>query len=549
MKATMRIALVTLTVICLSLVAMPRQASAHPMGNFTINQYSALTIGSDRVDVFYVVDMAEIPAFQELGTIRAGAIRSDGSVSLTAQEHDSYAAKKGAELAKGLSLSLGGQPLQLSVIKRALSFPPGAGNLPTLRLEISLSAPLSGAASGSLAYSDSNYEERIGWKEVIANGAQGTALQNSSVPTTDRSNALHSYNPDLLKTPPSVTTASISFAPGAAASSGAAPALGQTQPAGNSDVMAWAESRRDALTDLISQKELPVGAFLVALLVALGFGAGHALSPGHGKTLVAAYLVGSKGTPRHALLLGLTVTVSHTIGVFALGIVLLMAANISGTVLYQWLPFLSGLGVAFMGITLFVQRQRVWRRAHATASADLVHSHAGHAHSHDSHTHDHDHDHEHTHSHDLGHDHDHQHTDDHTHDNDHDASVPHKHGLFGRTHTHLPGDSEKVTMGNLLTLGIAGGIIPCPSALVVLFAAVAFHKIALGLTLIVAFSVGLAAVLTGIGLLVVYGRGMVTRINFNRGFVGVLPMISALLLTGGGLLLAYNALTSSFVIR
>jgi ABC-type nickel/cobalt efflux system permease component RcnA len=545
------------------------------MGNFTINQYSALTVGSDRVDLLYVVDMAEIPAFQELGTIRP-----DHSTGLTQAERDAYTTSKSAELLKGLSLSVDGNPLQLSVTKSVLSFPSGAGGLPTLRLEISLTAP-TGAQRGTLQYSDANYKERTGWREIIANPAKGTALSNSSVPTTDRSNALRNYSPDLLQTPPNVTSATVAFAPGAA-SPGSQQAA--TQPK-DITALSWAQGRADALTDLIAQKELPLGAFLLALLIAFAFGAGHALSPGHGKTVVAAYLVGSKGTPWHALLLGITVTISHTIGVFLLGLVVLYAADyILPEQLYPWLGFTSGMLVAIMGVALFVQRFRAWRRADASrgkaanggipaslrslfaarrqlafqpaeASAQAAYSPHDHEHEHHFHAHPSDHHHD---------DHDHDHGHDHNHPHDHDHSdiafttqnsklktqnSTHKHGPFSRPHSHLPADGQKTSLRSLLALGIAGGIIPCPSALVVLLVAIASHRVALGLVLILAFSFGLAAVLTGIGLLMVFSRSLLNRFNFAGGILGRIPMLPAVTVACLGLLIAYEALKTGGILR
>lgn len=575
MKITTRLTLAALLVTCLAFFAAPRPASAHPLGNFTINQYSALTVGQDKIDILYVVDFAEIPAFQELGTIRP-----DHSTDLTQAERDTYLSAKSTELVKSLSLSIDGKPLQITVDKTSLSFPSGAGGLPTLRIEMNLSAR-TGGQQGTLQYKDSNYNERIGWKEIIANPAPGTALQNSSVPTTDRSDALRTYNPDFLQTPPAVTEATLLFSPGSASESGSTSNTVQAE-AGSATALAWAQGRTDALTDLLTQKDLPFGAFLVALLIAFMFGAGHALSPGHGKTVVAAYLVGSRGTAKHAALLGITVTISHTIGVFLLGLIVLYAADyILPEQLYPWLGVTSGLLVAFMGVALFIQRRRHWKRANAqpsqarslpeavsslvrpflpsqrrlalervaaeTAYPSTVHSHEA--------THDHDHAHEH-HYHSHGdehhhHDHDdsHDHSHDHDHDHTHDPSVPHKHGLFSRPHTHVPTDGSQVKLGNLLALGISGGIIPCPSALVVLLVAVASHRVALGLVLILAFSFGLAAVLTGIGLLMVYSRSLLNRFNFGGGLLGRLPMLSAVVVTGLGLLIAFEALRSGGILR
>src|SRR5213076_3005927 len=223
------------------------------------------------------------------------------------------------------------------------------------------------------------------------------------------------------------------------------------------------------------------GALIFLLLAALAWGAVHALSPGHGKTMVAAYLVGTRGTARHALALGATVTVTHTIGVFALGLVtLVLSQYVLPEQLYPWLNLASGLLVVLVGAG--VLRGRVRRlRAHAHA-----HGHA------------------------------HDHADDHHH------------------HDHAP---EDLTWRGLLGMGASAGLIPCPSALVVLLAAVAQHQVGLGLLLITAFSVGLATTLSGLGLGVVYARGLLTRFNFGGEFAAALPSLSAVVIVAAGLVL------------
>lgn len=606
MTPTIRVAIVALVLASLSLAAVsPRRVLAHPMGNFTINHYSALTVGKDRVDVLYVVDMAEIPTYQELQTIR-----EDRSTNLTTAENDAYTARKGAELMPNLWLNVNGQSAKLALLgKPVLSFPPGAGGLPTLRLELRLRAPIEGVQKGPIEYRDDNYKDRIGWKEIIAVPGPGVRFEQSSVPQTDLSDELRKYPPDLINIPPHITGASLVFSDATGAPATNSMPAGVTQ---SSDQMwgslGWVTQQTGAMSNIMSQKDLPLGALLTALLIAFSVGAAHALSPGHGKTVVAAYLVGSRGTAWHAVLLGITVTISHTIGVFALGfIVLYLAKSILPEVIYPWLSFFSGMLLMIMGITLFVQRWRTWKRSQAEAksigvagmqehpySAE-VHSQNGHSHSHnehadsqqtneadadasgdllpvpflamagaalsseldgftavstlpvevhtDGHSNGHTHAERHDHSHDTGHGHAH---DGHTHSHD-EALVPHKHGPFGRAHTHVPADGQRVTVWNLLVLGITGGILPCPSALVVLLVAVALGKIGLGMLLILAFSLGLAVVLTAIGLLMVYSRNLLNRFHIGGGKLqGVLlrlPMLSSVAVACLGLLIAFGAFT------
>ncbi|HST04966.1 MAG TPA: sulfite exporter TauE/SafE family protein [Chloroflexia bacterium] len=527
MKRFTKLSLVALILLTLSLTLSPRKASAHPMGNFSINQYSALTIGQDKVDIRFVLDMAEIPTFQELSNIRP-----DHSTDLTSDQRTTFISGKVADISRNLSLTLNGSPLMLNVEKTVLTFPAGSGGLPTTRLEIYYTAQLGGVAKGDLEYKDTNFLDRVGWKEVIAVPANGTMFQQSDVPQTDVTNALTQYSPTAVSSPLDKVEARVTFAPGTAI---AVPggAVAQTTQEGQGAVD-WAKQRIDDVASLISQDNLPVGALLIGLVVAFFWGAGHALSPGHGKTVVAAYLVGTKGTAKHAAILGLTVTISHTLGVFALGLVVLFAANfIVPDQLYPIVGALSGGSIVILGIVMFVQRWRSWRSAKTQAiPSDYTHD----AHDHD---HDHDHDHEHTHT----HDHDHGHTHDHD-----DPGVPHSHGPFSKPHTHLPTDGQKMSMKGLLALGITGGIIPCPTALVVLLAAIAYHRLALGLVWILAFSLGLAAVLTGLGLLAVYGRGLLSRRNVTGRFkiagtvMARLPMASAIIVAVLGLAIAIQSL-------
>ncbi len=232
---------------------------------------------------------------------------------------------------------------------------------------------------------------------------------------------------------------------------------------------------------LIERGELSLGVLFVSLLIAAFWGAAHALTPGHGKALVAAYLVGTKGTPRHAFMLGGTVTVAHTAGVFAIGFVTLgLSQFIVPEQLYPWLTLVSGLLVVAVGASVLRHRLRTRRPGH-----------------HHHHHHDHDHDHHHDH---------------------------------------------ELTSKGILGVGIAAGLLPCPSALVVLLSAIALHRVGLGLALILAFSVGLAATITGIGLVAVYARRAFSRLSLDGPLVRALPAVSAALILGVGIAITARAL-------
>jgi nickel/cobalt exporter len=264
---------------------------------------------------------------------------------------------------------------------------------------------------------------------------------------------------------------------------------------------------------------LVVGA-LVAVMV---WGAGHALTPGHGKTIVAAYLIGSRSTPWHALYLGLTVTLTHTLGVFALGLVALFASSyVLPDQLYPWLGAVSGLLVVGLGAAM------LWKRVRPL----LVR--CGPDQQHGSHGHDHGHRHEHPGAPESLHDHGHLHGHElpRTHD--------HEHG-----HNHLPpgAGGSPVTWRSLLGLGISGGLLPCPSALVLLLTAVSIDRAALGMGLVAAFSLGLAGVLTTVGLLFVQGSRLVQRMPRGDTWSRLLPAASALVIMVIGLWLTAEAVS------
>jgi len=264
---------------------------------------------------------------------------------------------------------------------------------------------------------------------------------------------------------------------------------------------------------------------MVAIAGAFLWGAVHSLSPGHGKTIVAAYLVGERATPKHAIFLALTTTVTHTIGVFALGLVTLFAAQyLLPEQIYPWLSLFSGLIVVSIGFNLLRNRLQRSRTQSATKAASF-------------HLHDHQHPHVHAHAHAQAHPHVHAaHA---SHDHPTHALAHSHHSHDHHTHTHLPPDADgtPVTWRNLLALGISGGLIPCPAALVLLLSAVALGHTSIGLVLVLVFSLGLAGVLTSLGLLMVYAKRVFQRVPAQMGWIKILPTLSAvgILLIGCGI--------------
>jgi len=492
-----------------------RPAAAHPMGNFSINHYARFEARPDRIALRYVLDFAEIPTVTE-----RDAMGVSGNAPVPEAASRAYLNAKALTLRDGLMLTIDGQPAPLSVVPVALQFRPGAGGLNTLRVALDLSAPLPArtGAAYTVAYRDNNYGERTGWKEIVAVAGKGMGLQNSSAPSSDVSHELTVYPANPTLAPPQQTEATFTVAPGGASSAAPTAAAPPAQAANT-------HTPQDAFTQAIARRELTPGVMLLGLLVAFVFGSFHALSPGHGKTMVAAYLVGTRGTARHAALLGVIVTVTHTLGVFALGLVTLFASKyVVPEKLYPVLSVISGLAVFGVGVWLLTSRLR-------GMTGDRRHSH----------THDHEHDHAHgpdeihLHAADDGHTHDHDHS--HT----HDADGGHSHG-FGHHHHHGVPEGP-ITARSLLALGISGGIVPCPSALVVLLSAVALHRVAYGMALITAFSVGLASVLIVIGLMVVSTRHWFARFPASEGLLRRLPVASAAAITLIGLLLVIRAVT------
>jgi ABC-type nickel/cobalt efflux system permease component RcnA len=496
----------------LMLLFIASAAFSHPLGNFTINHFARIEAGSNTVAIHYVVDMAEIPAFQELQKIK-----TNGNGDPSAEELETYAEQAAARLVEGILLEVDGARVSLNIRSSVATTPTGAGGLPTLRIECDFAGSFASAVGPHrVKFENINYRDRLGWREVVTVPAAGMSIYNSTAYGNGLTDALKAYPEDSLSAPLDERIAEFSFTSG-------------TAPAGATALITRdgriAVQSRDRLAELISVPELTPMVALFGLLIAAALGGVHALSPGHGKTVVGAYLVGSRGTARHAAFLGLTVTITHTLGVFALGLVTLFASQyIVPETLFPILSLISGGIVLTIGLSLFIRRLR----------ASLTHSNHNshhHDHSHEVHSHHHDHDH-----------HDHSH---HEHDHNADASLVHSHG--GRTHTHLPpgADGSRITWRNLLALGISGGLLPCPSALVVMLSAISLHRVGYGLILVIAFSIGLAATLTAVGLMFVYAGRLMKRPLSGSRLVRVLPIASAFVIACAGAVICYEAIVSA----
>lgn len=443
--------------------------SAHPLGNFTVNRYTRLEVRPDGIRIRYVLDLAEIPSLQET---RAADINGDGVVS--PDEWQAYKDRTLDELRRNLELSVDGAPVDLTADESTLATPLGQGNLPLIRIEAWFHADPTWQASDAqthrVTFRDRNEPARPGWREIVVRGESGVTLGPSTAPTIDMTEELQNYPDRLLQDPLNIRDVSFVFTPFGGAS---APSSAPTTAGGGGA----ARRPTDAFANLVAAADLNMGVVLLALLGAAALGGIHAASPGHGKTVMAAYLVGSRGTMLHATVLALSVTVSHTAGVLVLGAITLLATSlVFPEQLYPWLSLVSAVLVLGLGGRLLYVALRLSRHQHAYVDH----------HQHDAH--------------------------DGTPEQPHDVDV----------------EALPVTWRSLATLGLAGGLVPSGSALVVLLSSMALGRLGFGLLLIVAFGLGMAGVLTMTGVLLVYaGRLLTSYVRVPVGVMRGVPLASA----------------------
>jgi nickel/cobalt transporter (NicO) family protein len=482
---------------------IPREAQAHPLGNFTINHYSSLEFAEETARITYVLDFAEIPTLQQKARLDA-----NGDGELSDEESNAYLDAEMPSLVEGIRLRAGDEVLPLEVLDRSAEYRPGQGGLPTLRVETHLLADLPKDWRGEAHYADQTYANHLGWREIVVRGGPEMAIRNSTVQANSVSDELRSYPRDMLSSPPDVREASFALAPGDGpvhndAASRTAERVGTS--------FGGVTGRIDAL---VSVERLSAAVVALSMLAAFFWGAAHALTPGHGKAVVAAYLIGARGTARHAGILGLTVTLIHTAGVFVLGAVTLyLSRYILPEVIYPWLSVASGLLIVLIGLALLYRHlDKMFHDRKAE------HTHVEHTHPHDG-------------AHSPGGSRSHVH---HT----------HSHG----GHSHLPVEGSKITWRGLVALGVSGGLVPCPAALVLLLGAISLDRLAFGMVLVLAFSAGLAIILTGIGLLMIYARKLFERFTFEARVPRLLPVVSASIITLAGVGIALGALQQTGIV-
>jgi nickel/cobalt transporter (NicO) family protein len=507
---------------------IPREAQAHPLGNFTINHYSRLEFADEKAHVDYVLDYAEIPTFQ-----RKAQLDPNDDGELSDAEARSYLDAELPSLVKNLRLRVGKEALPLRVRGSSAAYRPGQGGLPILRVEVHLLAdlPKDREDKGAGYYADGNYEDHLGWREIVVQGGQGVTIKDSTVPSNGVSEELRKYPNDMLFSPLDVREAKFELVPGeGSVADGAVGQAAENLSTSNYSLKTNGFIGRlyARLNSLISFTSPSPVVILISLLAALLWGAVHAFTPGHGKTIVAAYLIGDRGTARHAAFLGLTVTLTHTLGVFALGgVAIYLARYVLPEVLFPWLGVVSGVLVVMIGLSLLFSRSRT---TFGASSGKARHVHAEHADGDDTHLHSHVH---HGHSHSHG---------------DHEHSHSHSHG--GHAHSHLPqgAGGSKADMRGLVALGVSGGLVPCPAALVLLLSAISLGRLGFGMVLVVAFSVGLAIVLTGIGILMIYAKRLFDRFSFEARVPRLLPVASALVISLAGVVILVGSLKQAGIV-
>ncbi|MEU7741896.1 High-affinity nickel-transporter [Nonomuraea sp. NPDC049158] len=428
---------------------------AHPLGNMSVNHYDGLSVFLDRIEDTAIIDSAEIPTLQQ----RQGA----------SGPPDAYAARACGELAGAVRGQVGEQPLAWRVTSAAFAYRPGAAGLPTSRLTCRLAAPLRVERPVTLTFANPYRGGAVGWREITASGS-GVRLSASSVPTRSVSGELHAYPADLLSSPLDVRQARFTVEPGSGG-------LGAPARVPGADVLTrYTALLADRLNSLVGSDRLTVPLGLLALLVSLVLGAVHAALPGHGKTVMAAYLAGRDGGPRDAFAVAATVTLTHTAGVIVLGVLLSVSASIAGETVLGWLGVISGLLIAAIGTALL--RSAVVRPASQHGAAD------GHAHG-------------------------------------HGPAQGHGHG-----HGHFASSGRGV-----VGLGVAGGLVPSPSALVVLLGAMALGRTVFGIVTVVCYGLGMALTLLAAALTVrrLANLTLTNRLNRLRPYTATITAALVLL--------------------
>ncbi len=481
MRLTMRL-LVAIGVVAAHLVLTAAPASAHPLGNFTVNRYTGILVSPQGFTVDHVVDLAEIPTAQLGDRINDLPLLAERECTTSS---------------RGLTLTASGSAVPLSLKDASATTQAGEGGLPVTRITCAFTAQAE-LEAGEVTFEDTTAPGAVGWREVTALGDEMT-LSSSDVPAQSISDRLTSYPDNLLESPVSVETAALTITPGGPA--GALPGVGDDDAPAAADTN-WLSAKATSL--VANGGWIAAG---LALLLALVLGAAHALSPGHGKTVMAFYL-SQRGDSslRSALSVGGAVTLAHTGSVLFLGLLVSLSSAFVPARLYPWLTLLTGLLIVALGIYLLLRLRAGGEHDHSHG-----HGHGGHGHQHGhGHGHGHEHAHGHQHGHDHGHDHGHAHGHDRDHQHDHQPLPSGAVALATSNATERAPSETTPGRWGVWVMGLVGGLVPSPSALLLLLAAVAIGRAWLGMLLVLAFGIGMALSLAAVGLL---ARNMVLRIE------------------------------------
>ncbi len=538
------------SLLALALSLLASSTFAHPLGNYSVNQYVLFDLRSDEFRLFYLLDMAEIPSFREMELL-------DGDMdnAVSDAEIDAYLEERIPQLLSGLELTRDGEALALRLLSQRLEVHEGTGAMPVFNVFLEVT-PVDWAWPGQdegmlLDFRSENHADARGYREskVLLDGRfeidygpwpekelkylvlldwddkDNPIFQNFNSrflldlsPGAGNTLASLPELPDFSWTATAraeedaatliaeggrtftvgegpvtqpetvVAEAVMPPAPAGAVTASEPPAPPEdrvtvVQPTRRAEPSRSKRSEHliGRVSEIIRTKELTLPVVLLAFGIALVLGMGHALAPGHGKTVMAAYLIGERGTVWHAFVLGAIVTCTHVWSVILLGMVTLYAAEqFSEEQVTFWTGVASGIIIVAIGLALF----------HRRLSAYLA------------------------------------------------ARKALQHGPDGNAQSHVVSteDRSPPTYGSVMWLGISGGIVPCPAALIVLLLAIKFGRLQLGLLLLLAFSLGLAAILVAIGIAVVKAVGRIRKTIGERSTVLLaLPVVSSVLITILGL--------------
>lgn len=538
----------------LGVVGTP-SASAHPLGNASVNHYDGVHFYPDHLTDYAVEDVAEIPTLQ-----RKGEIDADGDGVLSPVERAGYATTQCANLAAADRITVNGRRARFAVTASTYTERPGAVQLTVGRLVCQLTATVILTGPAQIGISDDWDGAGIGWHEITAT-ATDVSLKDSPFPAVSASQRLLAYPNDLLTSPLDIRSGTVITHPGTGASTYAAT---RHLPIAGPVVRALG-TLATAFNNLVGTKYLTVGVGLLAVLLSIALGAGHALLPGHGKTIMAAYLVGRRGRLRDVITVGATVTITHTLGVIILGLLISFTTAIAPTAAEQDLGIVSGLIIGAVGAGLLLTALRRRPRQSSTAPAPPVETiplRTDYAHS------------------------EVLNTDtagavrasahragnlatlsrasrqkEGTPTGDHPSSPPlstdardspfpeNPRSHHGHHHSHEASNAKEASnqrqpygTGGLIGLGVAGGLVPSPSALLVLLAAIALGRTIFGLILVLGYGLGMAAALTAAGLLLVRIRHRLIKLTGGRRLASIQRLLVALPILTAGLVLTVGVL-------